>query len=313
VSLAAPLWLLALAVIPLAWLAQRRVRHRAARYAVRFPAAATVARAVAPRSAWATRLPAAALLLAVALTSVALARPRVNHRVPIGDASIELVLDHSGSMASNDVSPSRIAAAIKAGNTLINELPSNVKVGLVAFGTTPDTVQAPVADHAVTRAALDGQVAGGGTDTGPALQLALQVLDGANRHHPPSAIVLLSDGAANLGVSPLVPAQLAREEGIPIYTVALGTPNGVLDEGPFTAPIPVPPDPQLMRQIATASGGRSFDAQTTDQLSSIYKALGDKLGSVERKRDLTAEFALAAAVLLLGAGTVAVRLGPRLP
>jgi Ca-activated chloride channel homolog len=313
VSFGSPLWLLALALIPLALLAQRAARQRARRYALRFPAAGTVAKVVGPRSVWSGRLPAATFLAALALLALTLARPRGEHRVPVGQASIELVLDHSGSMASTDVSPTRIQAAIRAANTFIDELPSTIKVGAVTFSTTPDQVQAPSADHDEARQVIDNQTADGGTDTGPALQMALQVLHGSEKHHPPAAIVLLSDGAANLGVSPVVVAQQAKEEGIQIDTVALGTPGGVLNEGPFNQAIPVPPDPQLMDAIARTSGGRSFDAQSSDELSSIYQELGDRLGTVKRNKDVTADFALAAAILLIGAATLSVRASGRLP
>jgi Ca-activated chloride channel family protein len=119
--------------------------------------------------------------------------------------------------------------------------------------------------------------------------------------------VLLSDGAANEGISPVTVAGVAKTEQVPIYTVALGTAQGVLQEGPFGQEIPVPPDPALMRAIATTSGGRSFDAQTADDLSSVYKALGQKLSTVARKRDLTVWVLIAAAVLLLLAAAASTR------
>jgi len=54
--------------------------------------------------------------------AVALARPHVNYRAPVNEASLMLVTDHSGSMASNDVSPSRLSAAEAAANTFIDQL-----------------------------------------------------------------------------------------------------------------------------------------------------------------------------------------------
>ena len=111
-------------------------------------------------------------------------------------------------------------------------------------------------------------------------------------------------------------AQEARTDKIPIYTVALGTPNGVLtglDSNGFPVSTPVPPDPTLMKQIATASGGRAFDAQTAGELSSIYDSLGRRLGSVPDKRELTYVFAVGGLVLLLGAAASSVRWTGRLP
>jgi Ca-activated chloride channel family protein len=225
-----------------------------------------------------------------------------------------LVIDHSGSMASNDVQPTRLAAAQRAANTFISELPSSALVGAIGFGTSADGAQAPVTNHSAAAAVIDNEVANGSTATGDALALALQLLHGSNPKHPPSAIVLLSDGAANAGQSPVSIALQARHDRIPIDTVALGTPNGVLQNpDPFGGPIPVPPDPQLMVQIAHASGGHTFDAQDAATLSSIYRRLGTQLGSVHRKHEVTAEFAAAGLLLLLGAAVVGARFGARLP
>jgi len=299
-SFADPLWLFALVLLPLALLGQRLSRRRKATYAVRFPATATVQAVLAASASgrWRRQLPVIALLAALAVAVAALARPEITHRVPIRSASLVLVLDHSGSMASNDVSPTRLAAAERAANTFIDQLPASARVGVVAFSTTPDVAQRPVTNHAAARAAL---------------QLALQLLDGSNRHHAPSAIVLLSDGAANLGVSPVTVAAQAKHDGIPIYTVALGTPDGVLSQGPFAPAVAVPPDPQLMAAIARTSGGRSYDAQTADHLSSIYQTLGQRLSTVAQKRDVTVYAVLLAAVLLLIAVVGSVRGVARLP
>jgi Ca-activated chloride channel homolog len=312
-SFANPLWLFALALIPLVLLGQRLMRRRARAYAVRFTAISTLRDAIVPRSSWRRQLPLLALLAALAFSVAALARPRVTHRTPIRDAALMLVLDHSGSMASTDVKPTRLGAAISAANSFIDQLPSSIKVGAVAFSNTPDTVQAPSLDHAGARSVIDNQQAGGGTDTGPALQLALQLLGAGKRGHEPAAIVLLSDGAANLGVNPVVVAQQAKRDGVAIYTVALGTPTGTINEGFFTPPVPVPPDPQLMDRIARVSGGRSFDAQTADYLSSVYKTLGRKLSTVAHKRDITVYALVIAGVLLLIAVAGAVRTEAPLP
>lgn len=312
-SFADPIWLIALALVPLVVLWQRLARRRKVRYAIRFTAVGTVREALQTGSRWAARGAAVAALAAIATAAAALARPQVPRRVPIGQASLMLVLDHSGSMASTDVQPTRIQAAIAAANAFIDQLPRTARVGAIGFSNTVDAVQQPVTDHAAARTLIDAQAANGGTATGPALALALTLLDGTRRHHPPSAIVLLSDGAANLGVDPVLVAEQARQERIPIYTVALGTPGGVLDEGPFNQPVPVPPDPQLMDEIASASRGRAFDAQTSDQLSSIYQTLGKRLSTLRRERDITPEVALGAAVLLLISVGASARTAVRLP
>ena len=313
-TFASPLWLLTLALVPIAVAAYIAARRRRQRYVIRFPAVATVREVVAATSSWERHVPTALALAAIALLGVALARPRVTHRIPTGQANMMLVTDHSGSMAAQDVSPDRLSAAVAAANTFIDQLPKSVRVGAIGFGTSPDAVQGPSANHAEARSLENSLAASGGTDTGDALQLALQLLQGTNAKHPPSAIVLLSDGAANAGPDPVAVSQEAKKDRIPIYTVALGTAGGVLPNPDPLAPAqPVPPDPELMQEIARLSGGRAFNARSADELSSIYKKLGSQLSSVTRKKEITWWFAAGGVVLLIGAVASSVRWSGRLP
>lgn len=313
-SFAAPIWLAALALVPAAIAASTWARRRARRYAVRFPAVSTVRAAVEAGNSWRRHLPAVFALAAVVALALALARPHVSYSAAVDEASVMLVSDESGSMAATDVQPTRLAAAEAAANTFIDQLPANVRLGAIAFSSAPNAVQAPEGRHAAARSVINSQGAGGGTATGDALALALRLLHGGQPRHPPSAIVLLSDGAANAGEDVSTVARQAKAEKVPIYTVALGTPGGTLPSaGPFGPPLAVPPDPQLMARIAELSGGRSFNAQSADQLSSIYKRLGRELGTVTRKREVTAEFAIGGFVLLLLAAAGSTRWSGRLP
>jgi Ca-activated chloride channel homolog len=212
------------------------------------------------------------------------------------------------------VQPTRLAAAERAADTFIDKLPANARLGAIAFSSSPDAVQGPVTNHDAARAIINGQFAGGGTATGDAIVQALQLLHATDSKHPPSAIVLLSDGAANAGYNVVSAARQAGQDKIPIYTVALGTPNGTLaNPDPIGPPLAVPPDPQLMANIAQVSRGRAFNAQTADQLSSIYKRLGSQLGTVSRKREITAAFAIAGLVALVMAAAGSVRWSGGLP
>ncbi len=313
-SFSDPIWLLVLLIVPIAAMAYAHARRRARRYAVRFTGVSTLRLAVAATASWQQHLPAALVLASIAALGVALARPHVTYRAPVGEASIMLVTDHSGSMAATDVKPTRLSAAEQAANTFIDKLPSAVKLGAVAFSSSADAVQGPVTNHGAAKAIIAGQQADGATATGDALGLALQLLHGPNPKHPPSAIVLLSDGAANSGIDPTIVAQQAKKDKVPIDTVALGTPGGTLQSpDPLQQPVPVPPDPQLMQQIARASGGRAFSAQSADELGSIYRSLGDKLGTVTRRREITAAFAAVGLVMLLGAAAASIRSSGRLP
>jgi Ca-activated chloride channel family protein len=312
-SFAAPGWLAALALVPVAITATIAARRRARRYAVRFPAVSTLELLGVTRS-WRRRIPAVLALGAIAALVLALARPHVSYSAAVRKASVMLVSDESGSMASTDVRPSRLAAAESAANTFVSELPAAARIGAIAFSSAVNAVQAPSGNHAAARAIIDAQVANGATATGSALALALALLDGSSAEHAPAAIVLLSDGAANAGLNVITVAGEAARDRIPIYTVALGTPEGTLpNPDPFAPALAVPPDPQLMAAIAQASRGRTFDAQSADQLSSIYQHLGSQLGSVTRKREVTAEFAIGALALLALALATSTRWSPRLP
>jgi Ca-activated chloride channel family protein len=299
-----------------AWAARR---NRVRRYAIRFPAASSAALAVGRAPAWRALVPMALLLASLATAVVALARPETRVAVPIERASIMLVTDHSRSMEADDVSPDRLAAAQKAANTFLDHVPGKVRVGIVAFSTAPDAAQEPTTDRDPVRQIINAQFPDGATATGDALALALNAIQqqtgkqsGATKK-PPAAIVLLSDGKWTTGRDPVGVAQLAGKAKVPIYTVALGTEDGVVTGPGFGGYVPVPPDPETLSAIAQESGGKAFTADNAGKLSSIYTTLGSKLGSKKSRHETTAAFAVAALVLLLGAAATSARFAPALP
>jgi Ca-activated chloride channel homolog len=316
VSFASPIWLLGLLLVPAAIAAATASRRRARRYAVRFTGVPALKLAVGSTPAWRRHLPAALALAALAALVLALAKPQRTVAVPVQRASIVLVTDHSRSMQATDVRPDRLAAAQRAARTFLDQLPKEARVGAVAFSDAPDAVQAPTTEHADARRIIDGQVADGATATGDALQVAIDALvrDRQNGKRPPAAIVLLSDGKTTAGRDPIAVARGAGRVRIPIYTVALGTSDATVPNPyPFGSPLSVAPDPETLRRIATASGGRAFTAEDDDQLSSIYKRLGSQLGTRKQRREVTAGFAIGGLVLLLGAGAASLRWAGRLP
>ena len=103
-SFAAPSWLAALALIPVAIAVSILARRRSRRYLVRFPAVSTVQMLGRTRS-WRRYLPGAFALATIAALVLALARPHVSYSAALREASVVLVSDESGSMASSDVRP----------------------------------------------------------------------------------------------------------------------------------------------------------------------------------------------------------------
>jgi Ca-activated chloride channel family protein len=315
VSFANPVWLWALALVPLGVAALAVSRRRARRYAIRFPAARSLELAARATPAWARHLPAAAALAALAALVLALAKPQRTVAVPVDRASIVLVSDHSRSMLAEDVDPDRMTAAKRAARTFIDQVPDRVRIGAVAFSDFPDAIQAPSQEHDEARQVIDRQVADGATATGDALSSAVDLLR-RERQGPrksPAAIVLLSDGKTTVGRDPVEVAQGARRIGIPIYTVSLGTTDATVPNPGIGPPLPATPDPETMAEIARTSGGRAFSAENEGELSSIYRALGSRLGTKDEKREITSSFAAGGLVLLLGAAALSIRRGARLP
>jgi Ca-activated chloride channel family protein len=305
VSFAAPLVLVALVAVPVLAgvyvVEQRNRRASAAAFA-----SPKVQASVAPtRPGWRRHLPMLAILLAIALLIVAVARPQRTVAVPVERASIMLATDVSGSMTATDVKPNRLTAAKQAGTRFVQQVPSRVNVGVMAFNEIASVLQSPTTDRQAVKSAIASMKSSGGTATGNAIDTATGVLNRMpklNGKRPPAAIVLLSDGSSTRGRDPVAAAQAARKLHIPVYTVALGTPDGTITvprRGGGTTVQRVPPDPAALRQIARASGGASFTAQTASGLKQVYEKLGSQLGHRKEKHQITNAFAGAAAVLLL--------------
>jgi Ca-activated chloride channel homolog len=317
-----PLALLALASVPLVLGAQLLLRRRAARFAVRFTNLDVLAQVAGRTSRWRPWIAPVLFLLALATASVALARPNVKHSVPDERATIVLVLDTSGSMRAEDVKPTRLDAAVEAAQVFLDKLPRQIRVALISFSSVPQLVTPPTHDRELVHSSLGFLSTGGGTAIGDSIARALEVAKQAigpsasAEKKPPAAIVLLSDGAQRRGViQPLEGAEMAKRDRIAIHTVALGTPNGVVQfgNGGFERTIPVPPDPDTLRAVAETTGGTFVAAEDAEELTGVYRNLGSKLGRKTEPEEVTFLFVGATALLLLGAGAVSALWSQKLP
>jgi len=299
-SLASPIYLLALLAIPLVALAYAIARRRRRRFAVRFPAAATFAAIRQPRLR--RVLPAALLAAAAASLAVATARPQATMHVPVEKASVVLVTDESGSMSATDVDPSRLEAARSAAKSFLDRVPDKLLVGFVGFSSQTNAVVEPTLDRTPVKSALDALQADGATATGDALDAALDRL-AARRG---------KDGKRTQGSDPLAAAQRAKQLGIPVSTVALGTADGVV-YGPQGQTLPVPPDPDTLREISRITGGTFTETADAGELDKVYKRLGSKVGTKRVKQEVSSDFAAAGLFLLLGGLGTGLRRRGRLP
>jgi len=306
VTFASPWLLVGLVLVPLLVVAYGTTERRRRRAAAAFAAPATVASVVPRRPGWRRHATPAIACVALAALIVALARPQVSIAVPAEQASIVLAMDHSGSMQATDVAPSRLVAALRAGEAFLGEVPAKVKVGGVVFDHRTQTVQNPTTDRAALRDALrEAMKPSGGTATGDAIAASLAMLEGqrgAGAKRPPGAIVLLSDGKSTSGRDPLAVTDEAKAARIPVYTVALGTAAGTLPDGK-----PVPPDTASLQAIAERSGGRAFTAQDAAGLRAVYERLGSQVAMKKQPREITGAFAGGAMLLLLTGGGLSLR------
>jgi Ca-activated chloride channel family protein len=330
-SFAGPLLLLSLLLVPVAVVGWRVAERRRMRYAVRYTNVGVLAAVVGGRADWRRYLPLGLFLFALAALCVAMARPRVPRLSALDRATVILVIDASGSMQSTDVFPTRLAAAEGAVRGFLDLVPERFRVGLVVFAGEPLVAAVPTTDRALVKASLS-EVANfpglGGTAIGDALAEAVRLGKRSLRALPsavaaPSSasrnlvsIVFLSDGSQNRGaLQPLQGAERAKRAGVPVYTVALGTPNGTLTRNfdGVTQTIPVPPDPDTLRAIASLTGGKFFAATTDVKVKDAYSKLGHSLGRTTVHREITYAFLAAAAALLISAGALSTRWSPRLP
>jgi len=340
-----PLLLLTLLVVPLAVGLYVLAERRRMRYAIRFTNLDVLAGVVGDR--YRRRfVPLALFLLALAALCIGMARPERKTLVPKDRATVILVIDVSRSMQAKDVKPSRIGAAAAAVRTFLDRVPDRLQVGLIAFAGDPAVANPPTTNHDLVRKSLDTIEwfpSFGGTAIGDALAAAVklgqQAVTGASGNlasvttAAPNtetrglvSILFLSDGAQTRGeLEPLEGADLAKQAGIPVYTVALGTPNGTLNfsgggggggypGGPFGGRrVPVPPDPETLKAIAVRTGGEFFAAQSAKSLQSAYKKLGSSLGRKPGRSEITYGFLAGAAFLLVAAGLLSALWSPRLP
>ena len=233
--------LLPLPVLAYTW-AQRRRRPAAVRYS-----SLELIRAAAPGSSRLRRhLPFAAFVAAIAALLISLARPVVILAVPTDQTTIILTIDVSGSMCSSDIPPSRLEAAEAAAASFIKTKASSAEVGLVAFSSFAEIVQAPTTDQNMLLTALASLATGRRTAIGDGILGSIDAISEVDPSvaksqsdptaespapvprgdYAPDIVVLLTDGASNTGTDPLVAAQQAADRGVRVYTIGFGTVNG---------------------------------------------------------------------------------------
>jgi Ca-activated chloride channel family protein len=228
------------------------VLRRRRRFAVRYSSVALVREALPHSSHLRRHLPFALFLPALASLVVAVGRPVGIVSVPTDQTTIILVIDASGSMRSTDIQPSRLGAAEAAAISFIQRQKSQTQIGVVAFASSAELIQAPTTDQEALQTAIESLTTGRGTAIGNGILKALDAMAEVDKSVAPSVtdpssgvgptpvprgafapgiIVLLTDGVNTTGPQPLDAAQQAADRGVRVYTIGYGTENGSFPPG----------------------------------------------------------------------------------
>lgn len=338
-SFAEPLWLLTLLFVPALIFLYVYAQRRRSRYSVRFTNVSLLANVVNEQPRWRRHVPALFFLAAIALLTLAVARPQADREVPREEATVLLVIDISGSMNATDVAPTRMQAAKQASHHFLDTIPDTFQVGIISFEAVVRLDHPPNTDRRAAREAIDRLRAEGGTAIGDALNFALDVLEtpedygGATptpengdgdgirgdglEEDPPGAILFMTDGFSTSGsATPMAAGREAAARGIPVYTVAFGTEDGIVDVFDTAGRlrrVRVPPDVETMRQIAEATGAQTYTAATADELSAVYENVSSRIGVDIEQREVTWAFAASALLLMMAGGSLSLYWFHRFP
>jgi Ca-activated chloride channel homolog len=240
----------------------------------------------------------------------------VDRPEPVERATVMLAIDVSLSMAATDVAPSRIEAAQHAAIDFTEQLPPNHQLGLVAFAGTAHVLVSPGTDREAVVSTIEALELAEATATGEAVFVSLDAIQAVAATQDddavvPARILLLTDGYRTYGRSTEEAGAAAAEAGVPVYTVAFGTDEGMVDIGGQLHRVPV--DRQSMAALAEVTGGQFYEAASAAELSQVYQDMGSAIGYRMVPRELTQGFLAAALLLALAAGAVSLRFTPRLP
>jgi len=317
-----PLWLWALLAPPLvvvaAWL-----RERGGVRALAFPGLSRARLRSPGLRARLRHLPIVLAAVGLAASVLAQARPQQgSSREDVTTQGVDIVvaLDVSGSMRAEDFQPrNRLEVAKTVVGDFVKHRVTD-RIGLVVFAGRSLTKAPPTTDTAVLLRQLEDvrfDMLPDGTAIGSGLATSLTRL---RRSKATSrVIVLVTDGSNNAGeIDPATATSLAKAMEVRVYTILVGrggeVPMPVQVRDPFTGAAvtrtvqaQVDVDPELLKRIASETGGESFRATDSASLRQIFERIDKlekseiKVATYRRYRELYRPFLVAATALLLAA------------
>jgi len=322
--------LFSLLAIPLLVLLYLRVQQRRAQIRARYGTLGLV-QAQAGRPLGRRRhLPAVIFLVGLTVLLLSLARPRAVVNLPRLEGTIILAFDVSGSMAADDLAPTRMEAAKAAALAFAERQPPSVRIGVVTFSDAGFAAQVPTYEQDLVAAAINRLKPERGTSVGQGILLALNTLfaeeteaaapvysdrappaPAATATPPPVAagsnqaavIVMLTDGENTAPPDPFEAAMTAANLGVRIYPIGIGSPAGTtLTVNGFTVHTRL--DEPTLQQIAEMTAGDYYNAANEAELRTIYESLQPELVIRAEPMEITAFFAGGGLLALLIGGAL---------
>src|SRR5688572_4858234 len=315
-----PVLLWSLLTIPLLVMLYLRMQQRRKQFALRYGSLGLVQQAAGGGAGSRRHIPAMLFLGGLCILLLAMARPQMAVSLPKVEGVVILAFDVSGSMSADDFEPTRMEAAKVVAKEFVERQPTSVQIGIVAFSDSAFSVQLPTNDQASTLASIDRLQPQRGTSLANGIMVSLNTIanvsgqptiaEGTDAAATPipvpagtdqsAVIVLLTDGENNMEPDPLAAAQLAADRGVRIHTIGIGSAAGtVLEVNGFTVFTQL--DEATLQQISEMTEGLYFNAETEEDLRTIYDNIEPRLKIEQEKTEVTAIFAgLSILVLLVG-------------
>jgi len=321
-----------LLIVPLLLLLYFRAQRRRREFAARYGSLGVVKDQTNRR-----HIPVLVFVVAITILIVSIARPQATVSVPKLEGTVILTFDVSGSMAADDLKPTRMEAAKAAASEFVEKQPSNISIGVVAFSDGGISIQSPTTDRAETLETIYRLVPRRGTSLGNGILVSLNtiivsagdppilntnslsdpssppVTDSVPQGwYPSSVIVLLSDGENNESPDPILVADVAADLGVRVYTIGIGSTAGAtLEVEGFTVFSQL--DESLLQEISGITGGVYYNAANEEDLVRIYRDLEPKLSIKSEEIEVTSLFAGAGVLLFLVAGALSLLWFGRVP
>jgi Ca-activated chloride channel homolog len=319
-----PAMLLTLLLIPLCVLWYVRLQRRRQRLLARYGSFGLAQGAQGRQLGLRRHIPRSLFLAGLAILLIALARPQTLLSLPRQEGTIILVFDVSGSMAADDMKPTRMEAAKAVAHDFVLRQPRSIQIGVVAFSESGLVVQAPTDEQETVLTTINRLSPQRGTSLGQGIIVALNTIAALSEPDPliysnltptpaptpapvppgsltSAAIILLTDGENNVPPNPLAVAQAAADRGVRIYTLGIGSAAGTtLHVNGFTVHTEL--DEAMLQQIAQLTEGAYYSIENQEDLRAVYDNISLQFVIKPEKTEVTALFAGIGVLFLLIGG-----------